>query len=116
MDRSDQFAQFYLRQLDIVRDQIAAILPDPDRAEDVSCLVIERDKILRQLAIDRQAGLTVALEWAKSIDPKVRERAALVLADIADPLASKALETLQHDRTSYVSHIAEEALRARRKP
>jgi hypothetical protein len=103
-DESRRFPDFFVSELDKVRDKIAALAGSSDA--DTSCLVISRDKILRQLGRDKLAGLTLAREWAKSPNRDTRAKAALVAADIDDPNAAQLLETLARDTDAFVAQQA----------
>ena len=45
-------------------------------------MIMERDKILRVLGRDPEAGLADAREWMKSSDPELVEDAVVVLRDM----------------------------------
>jgi hypothetical protein len=48
----------------------------------LAAAVMERDKILRVLGRDPEAGLAEAREWMKSPDPELAEDAVVVLKDM----------------------------------
>jgi hypothetical protein len=103
-DESRYFPDFFVRELDEVEHRIEAL--NSVKGADTSCLVIERDKITRQLGRDRLAGLSLARQWAQSSNPDTRQKAALVAGDIDDAAATELLEKLQDDRNQLVADQA----------
>jgi hypothetical protein len=103
-DQSRRFPDLFVSELDRLRYKIAALAGSNDA--DSSCLIIARDKILRQLGRDNLAGLPLAREWAKSSNRDTRAKAALVASDIDDPAAAELLDKLAVDRDDYVGTFA----------
>jgi hypothetical protein len=82
------FPAFYQARLATLNATIQKDEANPNHStemyqEDASCDYMERDRILRHLGIDPNAGLTMALQWANGTDSILQDRAATVLADLA---------------------------------
>jgi hypothetical protein len=84
--------------------------PPPD-SEGLNCTKAEAAKIQRFLGISRDAGMSDAIKLASSDDPKDREFAADMLADIGTPDAIEYLRTLSHDTNSGVATSGKFALK-----
>ncbi len=121
VERSAGFRTFYeQRELPLVESKIVAAKENPEGLEPgeatnlVQALEVERDKIYRVLGRDSRAGMSSALEWAKSGDRVSRILALGVLEDIDDPVAARALHELSQDHDPLVKVQALGALEARR--
>jgi hypothetical protein len=112
-DQSPLFADFFVKELDNLHNRIAVLTRTS--GADSSCLVIERDKILRQLGSDKLAGLPIARRWAQSDDPIARQKAAFVAGDIDDPAAANLLDQLLADQNKTVANQAEQGIRKRQR-
>lgn len=112
VDKSSAFKSFYKDRLDALHIQIpqAEDLDAHDNGDKAICLQIQADKIQRFIGTSPTAGEEEALNWANSNDPNFRLRAISVFADIGDPQAIRALETLTIDKDSVVADEAKRAL------
>jgi hypothetical protein len=86
-------------------DDESALDPADDPVGD-TCPYIHRDALLRFLGKDPKAGLPFALKLAKSQNPDMRSRAAVILSDIDDSSAKEALQALTQDSDSSVAMTA----------
>jgi hypothetical protein len=77
---------------------------------DESCDIMERDRIERFLGTNPKAGLDRALTWASSNSEQLQDRAIVVLANINDPVALQALQTLAHSSNQNIADDAQQAL------
>ncbi len=75
-----------------------------------NCVKAEAAKIERFLG-SPDAGMTDAIQWANSDDPRTREFASDVLSDIGTPDAIRYLETLSKDTDPVVAGHAKSDLR-----
>lgn len=121
VERSARFRTFYeQKELPLIESKIIAAQENPEGLEPdeaknlVQALEVERDKIYRVLGRDSRAGMSSALEWAKSGDRVSRILALGVLEDIDDPVAARALQELSQDHDPVVKAQALGALEARR--
>jgi hypothetical protein len=94
-----QFQPFYQQQISSLQNQLATS-PNDD------CLKAEIAK-LQRFAGTSDAGMSDATNWANSSDPKVREFASAVLAEIGTSQALPYLQALAHDSNSAVAGIAQ---------
>jgi hypothetical protein len=104
VDQSVLFPQFYDSVLAGLDYNIAE--SDTEKSEDIlrrDVLIIERDKILRVLGRSLDAGLTSALNWARSEDPVHRIFALSVLSEVEGSEADSTLKTLSKDLDPEVS-------------
>jgi hypothetical protein len=72
---------------------------------------LERDKVLRVIGSDREAGLAAAAAWSADGHPYRRIYAATILADIGTPAAQERLKLLQADPDPHVAQAARAAHR-----
>ena len=80
--------------------------------EELVCEWVIRDKIVRLLGKDPQAGFQRAIKWTKSLSSNVREYAALVFNEIPGEEAARYLEELAaEDKDCY---YAQEIMKKRR--
>jgi hypothetical protein len=70
------------------------------------CNIMARDRILRFLGKDPQAGLALAEQWMRDPNPVVRDNAVEVFANIRSEQAMRDLHTLQHDEDKFVAGAA----------
>jgi hypothetical protein len=68
-----------------------------DNMQEIQVLEIQRDKLLRILGRDSNAGLASAVAWARDPDSKTRAMAVSVLSEIDNPLADQMLQKLAKD-------------------
>jgi hypothetical protein len=104
-DHSAMFPKFYEDRIlpNLKRDLAVKKDGEPDDLYQSEVLTIERDQILRKVGLVSDAGLTSALNWARSEDPTIRIFAAAVLGDIGGPEADAALQLLMEDRDPEVA-------------
>jgi hypothetical protein len=105
---------FYSAQLE---QRVAALarlaaqrILDAETQGRVSCLSIERDKLVRLLGRDLRAGLSSALAWSHSDDQDLRMKAIFVLGDIAGEDAQRRLEELARDPNPSIASSSERYL------
>ena len=83
---SKDFFEFYEREvlphINAEMEKSRRTLPPASIEPGVGALEMERDKILRVLGIDPQAGLEEARQWARSDNPEMIYMASCVLHDI----------------------------------
>jgi len=111
----EKFSSFYTSRLATLNgliSQDATDTADPPNivARDNSSHYMERDRILRFLGTDPNAGLSLALSWAQSSDDLLRYRAIVILAELGGAQATQALQTLSHDSNQFVADQATQAL------
>jgi hypothetical protein len=109
------FPTFYKQRLSTLNAEIdqAKVGPNssaPNFELDMSCDYMDRDRVERLLGIDPTAGLDWALTWASSAEPRLRERAVIVLSEIHNTVAMQALRQLTHDPDESLAQAAREAL------
>jgi hypothetical protein len=78
-------------------------LPD---GEDLDCTKAEAAKIERFLGVSPDAGMSDAIKWSESDNPRTREFAAGVLEDIGTPEAIEDLRSLSRDSDRSVAESA----------
>jgi hypothetical protein len=88
----------------------SATSKEPIEASEIMCLKAEAYKIERFLGKPRDAGMSDAIEWAKSDDPVDREFAADALAGIGTAEAIEDLQTLSRDPDRNVAMSAQVGL------
>jgi hypothetical protein len=121
VERSANFRSFYeTKELPAIESRILEAKGNPDGLEPneathrVQALEIERDKVLRVIGQDPKAGLSTAVDWAKSSDRVTRLLALGVLEDIDDPMAARALQNLSLDPDPMVKVQAQSAIEAQK--
>jgi len=107
-------------ELPRIEEQLRSIrlIPNPaefDQAR-ADATEMERDKVLRIIGSDREAGLATATAWAADARPYRRIYAAVVLADIRTPVARARLTDLTSDPDRRVSEAARVGLQRAREP
>jgi hypothetical protein len=112
VDRSNDFAGFYLQELDRIDREWAQLENAGSERElrAVPCRIMEGDRIRRRLNLDPIAGFAVAEQWMRSQEPGLRRKAAVVFGDIATQDALKKLQTLSDDKDPGVAAAARRAL------
>ncbi len=86
---------------------------EQDLDERLMSIWVIKDKIIRLLGIDPQAGLQRATKWANSPNPNVRENAVITLSDIPGVEATRLLEALSADPYYSVNIRAQRGLKKR---
>ncbi len=86
---------------------------EQDLDERLMSIWVIKDKIIRLLGIDPQAGIQRAIKWTKSPNPKVRENAVITLSDIPGVEATRLLEALSADPNYSVNIRAQRGLKKR---
>lgn len=128
-ERADQlYKDFYVEKLPeleskikSVEDEIAAsyMYENPDKwvlesrqnnEHHLACVRILRDKILRTIGRDSNAGFQKALEWSRSDDKQMRIYAVFLFGDIFDKESRKQLEAMMKDRDESIANWARLAL------
>ena len=92
------------------RSEQAAPTPVP-AAGNTDCLKAEAAKIERFIGPSSDAGMSDAIRWAESDDPRDREFAASILFDIGTPEAIEDLRTLSNDTNQSVAAAGKEFLK-----
>lgn len=107
VEADEQFRGFYEDILlpDVER-MIAALSrgkseAEQDLDEELTTEWVTRDKIVRFLGRDLQAGFQRAIRWAKSADPDLRENAAITLSEIPGGEAARYVEELAVDPDGF---------------
>lgn len=115
-DRSTAFHAFYegveLPRISAALESARTRTADGDVAA-ADALEVERDKILRIIGGDANAGLKLAQEWSADARPRRREWAAVILGDIATPEARQVLGLLAADSDRGVAEAARRAVENR---
>jgi hypothetical protein len=104
VDVSTSYPDFYQARK---RDVDATIANLDQEQADMSCALIESDKLDRFLGASPTAGYARALAWMRSADPAMRKRAARVFADIGDTVSMANLQGLSHDTDPAVAASAQ---------
>ena len=119
MQADDQFSGVYEKNLLPGIDEIITVLSsdkniaEPDLDERLAAEWVIKDKIIRLLGIDSQAGLQRAIRWSQSANRNLRENAAITLIDIPGDDATRYLNEMNLD-SLLIEIIKSTASRKRR--
>ncbi|MBS4055988.1 MAG: hypothetical protein KGZ82_01565 [Bacteroidales bacterium] len=114
------FPSFYKKHLEILKkrrrqlEMTSASLSRSASTEDVSCLLMEEDKIARFLKISPNAGFTKAIDWMMSNNPLLRSKAIRVFEDIGDQESLYNLSVLAGDSDPSIAISAKNTLEVKR--
>ena len=105
----DRDAGYLTRELERLERQLR--IWEAHSNEELSCAIIEVDKLRRRLKIDPRAGARTAEQWMKASNPKLRSKAVFVFEDIGDEDARQKLNVLAKDADGSVASRARTALK-----
>lgn len=118
VEADERFKGFYEESLPRIEKTIAELSRGKsEEAQNLDELLttiwVIRDKIIRLLGIDPQAGLQRAIRWTKSANWVVRENAAVVFSEIPGEEAARFLGELAADPYVSVRIYAQSVLKKR---
>src|SRR5579863_1846191 len=112
-DISAASAGFYQELRQSLQEKLDRLTSENDGSPALSCAIIERDAVLREIGVEPDAGLSTAREWAESPDQSLRLKAVYVLDRLGTRDAVAALESLSHDRDHVVATAARASIKRR---